>query len=90
MTLRLLRFVVLPLFGLPIVIRAQAAVEYALKSGGSAVAGSGGSSLAGCEVDAALLSCLGHSHPRAMIIVAVVIFLLIVRWLASRSGYRAH
>jgi hypothetical protein len=90
MSLRLLLFVVLPILALPIVLRAQAAVEYALKSGGSAVAGSGVSAIAGCRVDPALLSCLSHSYPRTMTVIAVVICLLIVRWSASRSRYRAH
>jgi hypothetical protein len=90
MTLRLVPFVVLALFAIPVVLCAQAAVEYALKSGSGAVAANAGSSIAGCKVDAALLSCLNHSYPRMMIVIAVVVCLLIVRWLAGHTGYRAH
>ncbi len=90
MTLRLLRFVLLPLLAVPVVLRAQAAVEYAVKSAGGAVAASGGSGIAGCKVDSALLSCLSHFYPRTMMLAAVVICLLIVRWLAGHTGYRAH
>jgi hypothetical protein len=90
MTLRRLRFVALPFVAVPGILRAQAAVEYALKSAGSAVAASGGSAVAGCKVDSALLSCLSHSYPRTTIPVAVVICLLIVRWLAVHAEYRDH
>jgi hypothetical protein len=89
-TLRLLRFVVLPLLAVPGVLRAQAAVEYALKSAGSAGAASGASAIAGCKVDSALLSCLSHSYPRTTTVVAVLICLMIVRWLAIHARYRAH
>jgi hypothetical protein len=65
-------------------------VEYAVKSGTGALAANGGSSIAGCNVDATLLSCLSRSYPRAMIVVTVVACLLIVRWLAGHSGHRAR
>jgi len=82
MTLRLVPCVVLAPFAIPVVLRAQAAVEYAVKSASGAVAANAGSSIAGCKVDAALLSCLDHSYPRMMIVIAVVVCVLIVRWLA--------
>jgi lambda repressor-like predicted transcriptional regulator len=90
MALRLLRFVVAPLLAIPVVLRGQAAVEYALKSAGSAMAPSGGSAIAGCKVDSTLLSCLGHSYPRTTILIGVVIGLLILRWLARPRGYGAY
>jgi hypothetical protein len=77
----------LQLFVVPIAARGQAAVEYAIKSAGGAVAGSGGSAVAGCRVDSSLLSCLGRSYPRTMAVVAVVVCLLLVRWLATCGRY---
>ena len=90
MSLRLLRFLVLQLLIVPIVLRAQAATEYALKSAGSAVTGSGSSAIAGCKTDSSLLSCLTHCYPRTTIVVAVVTCLLIVRWLAGVARYKAQ
>jgi hypothetical protein len=94
MNLRL-RFMVLPLATLPGVLRAQAMVEYGLKAAGSVMGASGGSggsavAVAGCKVDSALLSCIGHAYPRTAVVAAVVICLLIVRWLALNAGYRAR
>lgn len=90
MALRPFRFVVVPLLVLPVVLRGQAAVEYALKSAGSAAAAGGGSAIAGCQVNSTLLSCLGHSYPRTAILIGVVIGLLILRWLARPKGYGAY
>jgi hypothetical protein len=87
---RLLRFVVLPLLAVPGVLRAQAAVEYALKSAGSAVAASGGSAIAGCKVDSTLPSCLSHAYPRTTMVVVVVAALLFLRWLAGGARFRDH
>jgi hypothetical protein len=82
--------VVLPLLAVPGVLRAQAAVEYALKSAGSAVAASGGSAIAGCKVDSTLLSCISHSYPRTTIVAVVVATLLFLRWLAGGARFRDH
>jgi hypothetical protein len=87
--LLLFRFVALPLFALPVTLLAQATVEYALKSGGSAVSAGGATTIALCKVDSALLTCLSDSYPRMTILCAVVIFLLIARWLLSRTGHGA-
>jgi hypothetical protein len=88
--LGLFRFVPLTLMALPDDLLAQAAVEYALKSGGSAVSPGSASEIAGCKVNSDLLICLSHSYPRMSILSAVVIFLLIIRWLNRHAGYRAH
>jgi hypothetical protein len=87
-SLRLFRCMALLLCAIPVTLFAQAAVEYALKSGGSVLPASAGSAIAGCNVDSAVLTCLSHSYPRASILTAVVIGLLIVRWLAA--GSRVH
>ena len=86
----LLRFAALYVFALPITLLAQAAVEYALKSAGSASAVSGNATLAGCRMDSALLMCLSNAYPQTTILVVVVVCLLVVRWLAGHAGYRAH
>lgn len=62
----------------------QAAVEYALKSAGSTVSGSGGhGTIGGCRVDSALLACLSGAYPKTTVIVIVLIALMIFRWLAK-------
>jgi hypothetical protein len=83
-------FVSFTLFAIPITLRAQAAVEYGLKSAGGALSSAGGTSIAGCNVDSALLTCLSHSYPQTAIIIAVVICLLIARWLYGQMGYSSH
>lgn len=88
--LRLVRFLALPFFALPITLGAQAAVEYAMKSAGSAVSASGSAAIAGCKVDSVLLTCLSHSYPRTMIFAAVVICVIIMRWLFGLMGHRAR
>jgi len=88
--LRLFLYVALPLFAIPITLRAQAAVEYGLKTAGSALSSGGGTAIAGCNVDSTLLTCLSHSYPQTAIILAVVICLLIARWLYGQMGYRSH
>lgn len=93
MTLRQLCPAALSLFAVPVFLRAQAAVEYAVKSAGSAAfanGGSSGSSIAGCYVDSNLLSCLSHSYPRTTIVAAVLICLFVIRWLAGHAGYGNH
>lgn len=86
--LRRLRFAALTLFALPIPLLAQAAVEYGLRLGGSAVPAPGDSTIAGCNPDAALLKCLNHAYPRETILAAVVICLIIIGWLAGRRRRR--
>jgi hypothetical protein len=88
--LRPSRFVPLPIFALPITLFGQAAVEYALKSAQSAVNAGGNSVIAGCRVDSTLLTCLRHSYPRTTLLTVIVICLLILRWLASYTGYRTR
>ena len=87
----LLRFLAVYLLAIPITLAAQAAVEYALKSGGSVAAASVGSAtVAGCRLDSALPACLSRAYPQATIVVVVVVCLLIMRWLAGFTGKRAH
>ena len=88
--LRLFLFGALPLFALPIDLLAQAAIEYGLKTANSAVSSGGGTTIAGCNVDSALLTCLSHSYPQTALIFAVVICLLIGRWLYGQMGYKSH
>ena len=87
---RLLRFAVLYIFALPITLLAQAAVEYALKSAGSAPPVSSNATVAGCRMDSAVLTCLSHVYPQTTILIVVVVCLLIVRWLAGHARHRAH
>jgi hypothetical protein len=84
----LVRFAALYIFALPIALLAQAAVEYALKSAGSAAAVSSNATVAGCRMDSAVLTCLSHVYPQTTILIVVVVCLLIVRWLAGHIGYR--
>ena len=64
----------------------QAAVEYALKSAGSAASASGaGAAIGVCRVDSALLKCLSRSYPKTTIIVIGLLTVLIWRRLT-----RAH
>ena len=86
----LLRFAALCLFALPTTLLAQAAVEYALKSAGSATAVSGNATLAGCRMDSALPTCLSHAYPQTTILIVVVVCLLIIRWLAGQAGYKTR
>jgi len=85
--LRLFQFVALPLFAIPAVLLAQAAAEYALKAAQSPVSASRRVSVAGCQVDSDLLTCLSHSYPRTTVIVLVVVFLLVVRSFYAGAGY---
>lgn len=88
--LHVLRFVALLLFALPAYLLGQAAIEYGLKSAGSALPPGGAAAIAGCRVDSDLLACLSHSYPQTAIIIAAVICLLIGRWLYGQMGYRSH
>jgi hypothetical protein len=78
----------LALSGSALALRAQAAVEYALKSGQSALAADGSNSIGGCSVDSRVFSCLSRSHPKAAILVAILICLVLMRWFFryGRSG----
>jgi hypothetical protein len=93
MPFKLARFTALPLFAFPLTLLGQAAIEYGLKTAG-ALPGNGssvgGNAIAGCQMDSALLTCLSHSYPRAAILTGVVICLLILRWLAGATAYRAR
>jgi hypothetical protein len=79
---RRLGFVVLLLSGMRVPLLAQAAAEYALKTAGGLSSG-GSSSIGGCVVDAALVTCLSHAYPRAAIVGAVGAGLLMLRLLAG-------
>jgi len=85
----LARLVGLLFLALPLTLFGQAGIEYALKTG-SSVAAPGGSAIAGCPVDSALLSCLGHAYPRAAIVGGIVVLSLILRWLAGSAAFRAR
>jgi hypothetical protein len=84
---RLVRLGTLTVFALPVNLLAQAVVEYALKSAGSAVSASSGPAFAGCTMNSSLLTCLSDTYPRAMIACEVVIGLFILRWLAGYIGH---
>lgn len=83
------RLVTFFVFAIPINLLAQAAVEYAARSAGSAILAKGSFAIAGCPVDSALLTCLNHSYPRATILVgsAVCVFAL---WLLGGARHKAH
>lgn len=67
----------------------QTAVEYALKSSGSAVSASGQhASIGACRVDSTLLACLSRSYPKITIIVIGLLVLAILRWLAKAYAAR--
>ncbi len=66
----------------------QAAVEYALKSSGGAVAASSSAAIGGCKVDATLLSCLSRLYPKTTIVVVGLLLLLVLRWLFKWYGSR--
>jgi hypothetical protein len=72
MALRLVRCAALASFALPVALRAHTMTEYAIQSGGSAMGGRGGSSIAVCKLDAVLLPRLSPADPRTTIGVAVV------------------
>jgi hypothetical protein len=82
--LRAIRFRLPALFAVPAIIRAQAAVEYAARAGSGSIASSVNATIAGCPVDSALASCLGHSYPRTLLAIAAFVTLLLVRSLARR------
>jgi hypothetical protein len=68
----------------------QAAVEYALKSSGSAVSASGADAAIGvCRVDSTLLTCLSHSYPKTTIIVIVLLALMVMRYLTRAHSARS-
>ena len=68
----------------------QAAVEYALKSSGSAVPASGaGAIIGGCRVDSTLLTCLSHAYPKTTIIVVVLLAVMFLRQLTRAYSARS-
>jgi hypothetical protein len=68
----------------------QAAVEYALKSGGSAVSASGAdATIGGCTVDSTVMTCLGRSYPMTTILVIALLTLMILRWLTRAYRVRS-
>jgi len=62
-------------------------VEYAVKSGASAMSAGARPAIAGCRADSDLLMCLSHAYPRATLAIAVVLCLFLVRWLYGAAGY---
>ncbi len=69
---------------------AQAAAEYALQSSRGALSASGtDAAIAGCSVDASLLTCLSRSYPKTTIVVASLLTLAILRWLTRMYRARA-
>ena len=68
----------------------QAAVEYSLKSSGSAVSASGAHATIGaCRVDSTLLTCLSHSYPKTTIIVIGLLAVMIMRQLTRAHAARS-
>jgi hypothetical protein len=68
----------------------QAAVEYALKSGGSAVSASrADAGIGGCKVDSTVMTCLGRSYPKTTIAVIGLLTLMILRWLTRANRVRS-
>ena len=68
----------------------QAAVEYALKSSGSAVSASGeDATIGGCRVDSTVMTCLSRSYPKATILVIGLITVMILRWLTRAYRVRS-
>ena len=84
------KVVPLLLFVLPISIRAQAAIEYVLKSGSSGLSRVTDSALAGCNVDSSMFACLGRAYPKASIVLAGAICLVIVGWLGGVPSPRSR
>ena len=68
----------------------QAAVEYALKSSGSAVSTSGAdATIGGCRVDSSVMTCLSRSYPKTMVVVIGLLTLMILRWLTRAYRVRS-
>jgi hypothetical protein len=68
---------------------AQAAVEYALKSSGSALSGdASGAGILGCRVDSTLPECLIRHYPKGALVAACLAALLAIRWLARVRAVR--
>lgn len=88
--LRSIGFVAFSLFALPGALLAQAAVEYALKSGSSVVSHIEGSRVAGCKVDSSLVVCLSRSYPMAAVLIGATICVFIVRRIVRLTGYRTR
>jgi hypothetical protein len=88
--LRPVALVALVLVALPIGLLAQAAVEYALQSGSSALTHFASSGIAGCNVDSGLMVCLSHSYPRTSSLILGVLCIFAVRWVARVTSYGAR
>ena len=89
--LRLFQFVALSLFALPVTLLAQAAIEYALRSGDGALSANGRlATIAGCQVDTSLLTCLSHFYPGTMLLIAMALCLIMLGWLSGRGRHRAR
>jgi hypothetical protein len=88
--LRLVALVAFIFAALPMGLLAQAAVEYALQSGSSALTHLASSGIAGCNVDSGMLVCLSHTYPRTSILVVGVLCLFAVRWVARVTSYGAR
>lgn len=71
-------------------LRAQAAVEYSLKAGGSAVSETANQAHLGvCRINADFLSCASRAYPKTTLIVAMLAGLMVLRWFMG-SGHRAR
>ena len=81
---------VLATFAFPIQMFAQAIFEYALKSASGTLSQITSSRIAGCNIDSGLFACLSRAYPWTTVIVAAMIVLLIVRWLAAISSNNAR
>jgi hypothetical protein len=87
--LLMVRLGVLSFFAFPLTLFGQAAIEYAMKTGTSLPTGER-TAIAGCQVDSALLTCLGHAHPRGAILGGAVLLFLLVRWLGGSGAFRTR
>jgi hypothetical protein len=87
--LKQVRFAAAAVLVSPLILRGQAAAEYALKSAQS-LSVDGSATIAGCPVNTTLLTCLHHSYPRTTLLAVAVLCLVIVRWLTGFVTYRAR
>jgi hypothetical protein len=81
------RFATLHLFAFPISLNAQAAAEYALKSGGGVGQTSHPLAIGTCPVDSDVLTCLIHAYPDATIGIGIVVCVLLARSIYGGGGY---
>lgn len=85
-----LGLVALFVLALPGGLGAQAALEYGLQSGSSALSHITSSGIGGCNIDSALVGCFSHAHPRVALVIAAVICIIVVRSLAGITRSRAR